>query len=322
MKKRISGLLAVVMLVCCLLPMHKIPVYAQDTQKLDSIRLRLDEPRIGGSYEGPVEADLVSTCCSACIDKIEAFWYDADHEDKDPETFRPEGHYYVKAKLTAKEGCSFSKKIRVSVNGVPAASVKRVSAAELQITTVAVQPVEKEKNVISQKSVVRSYSKKAQTVQLVEKADLEEAALTYRSSSKKIKVSASGKVTIPAKWSGRATITIKSSETDHFLATTKKIRIIVPTKTTLKKVTSPAAGSLKATWKKAKIADGYQVRYSRDQKMVKAKFRCVKGQDTLKTTIKELASGKKYYVKVRSYKAVGGKKFFSAWSNKMVIKVK
>lgn len=32
--------------------------------------------------------------------------------------------------------------------------------------------------------------------------------------------------------------------------------------------------------------------------------------------VKKLKSGKKYYVRVRAYKVVGGKKYYSAWATK------
>ena len=41
-----------------------------------------------------------------------------------------------------------------------------------------------------------------------------------------------------------------------------------------------------------------------------------------KTTIKKLTKGKKYYVRLRTYKTVNGKKIYSDWSAVKNVKVK
>ena len=41
-----------------------------------------------------------------------------------------------------------------------------------------------------------------------------------------------------------------------------------------------------------------------------------------KTTIKKLTKGKKYFVRVRTYKTVNGKKIYSDWSKVKSVKVK
>ena len=48
----------------------------------------------------------------------------------------------------------------------------------------------------------------------------------------------------------------------------------------------------------------------------------VKKGSSKKTTIKKLAKGKTYYVKVRAYKTVDGKKVYGAWSSVKSVKVK
>lgn len=77
-------------------------------------------------------------------------------------------------------------------------------------------------------------------------------------------------------------------------------------------------------WKKVKGVKGYQIQYS-TKKSFKKKYRktvYVKKAKTVKKTVKKLKSGKKYYVRVRAYKVVDGKKIFAKWSAKKSVRVK
>lgn len=54
-----------------------------------------------------------------------------------------------------------------------------------------------------------------------------------------------------------------------------------------------------------------------------ASFLCVrKKQKTTKNKVKKLKAKKKYYVRVRTYKTVKGKKVYSSWSKVKSIKTK
>ena len=174
--------------------------------------------------------------------------------------------------------------------------------------------IKKAANTIVQENVCTSYSTKAQTVQLVKKAKYEKAALTYFSSDSDIKISSSGKVTIPKKWSGKVTITIKSKATTNYAAATLKIKILVPTNTTLSSVKKASATSIKVTWKKSSVATGYQVQYATDSEFSNKKTVTITKQTTLNKTIKSLKKGKTYYVRVRAYKTLDGTKYFGKWS--------
>lgn len=78
---------------------------------------------------------------------------------------------------------------------------------------------------------------------------------------------------------------------------------------------------LTASWKSISGASGYEVQYSTSSKMKKAKTVKVK-KSSKKTTVKKLKKGKKYYVRVRTYKTVNGKKIYSDWSKVKNVKVK
>ncbi len=72
----------------------------------------------------------------------------------------------------------------------------------------------------------------------------------------------------------------------------------------------------KLTVKVAKVsdADGYEVQYSTSSKFTTKTTKKVSMKKT-KTTIKKLKKKKTYYVRVRAYKTVNGKKVYSDWSS-------
>lgn len=77
--------------------------------------------------------------------------------------------------------------------------------------------------------------------------------------------------------------------------------------------------SMKVSWAKNAKAAGYQVSYSTSSKFASAKTVTVKGK--VSTTVKGLVKGKKYYVRIRTYKTVSGVKYYSAWSKTVKCKL-
>ena len=67
---------------------------------------------------------------------------------------------------------------------------------------------------------------------------------------------------------------------------------------------------------------GYQICYSTSKTFKTKSFVKVKNNKTTVKTIKGLKSGKRYYVKVRTYKTVNGVTYYSAWSKVKNTKVK
>ena len=96
---------------------------------------------------------------------------------------------------------------------------------------------------------------------------------------------------------------------------------IYPAKTSLRSVKSQTVKQATVTWKKIKSISGYQISYSQNSSMKKAKALTVKGSAT-RATLKKLVSKKKYYVRIRTYKIVSGKKYYSKWSSKKSVKIK
>ena len=105
-------------------------------------------------------------------------------------------------------------------------------------------------------------------------------------------------------------------------ATTAPKIVAKPKSASIKKVKA-AKKAVSVQWKKVGGVKGYQVQVATDKKFKKNKKTVtVKKQKTTKTTVKKLKAKKKYYVRVRTYKTVNGKKVYSAWSKVKSVKTK
>lgn len=98
-----------------------------------------------------------------------------------------------------------------------------------------------------------------------------------------------------------------------------------PKSTTVKSV---SGGKKKVTvkWKKrTACSTGYEIKYAANKSMKNAKTKTVKGKNKASATIKNLKSGKTYYVRVRAYSTytVNGvkQKVYSTWSAKKKVRV-
>ena len=99
--------------------------------------------------------------------------------------------------------------------------------------------------------------------------------------------------------------------------TTKK-----PSTVKVEKVTK-GTKSFKVTWKKKTGVSGYQVQYATDKKFKKNKKTVtIAKKNATSKTIKKLKSNKTYYVRVRTYNIVNGKKVYSSWSKVKAVKTK
>ena len=92
-------------------------------------------------------------------------------------------------------------------------------------------------------------------------------------------------------------------------------------KVKVKTAKSKSKKILKAVWKKISGADGYQIQYSTKGSMKSSRRVTAKGSASAKT-IKHLKSGRKYYLRVRAYKIIGGRKVYTKYSAKKMVRVK
>jgi len=196
---------------------------------------------------------------------------------------------------------------------------------------------------VSAESAVKSVRYlKAETISSISKTSSGYAKLTWKKNSK-----ASGYY-IYRKVSGgeyKKVKTIKSSDTtswkDKNISKNKKytyyvkayygssvstkantLSIMVPSKTSISSLTSKTA-SFTVKWKKNSSVTGYQIQYATNSKFTSGKKTVtVKKASTVSKTVTGLKSAKKYYVRVRSYKTVGGKKFYSDWSKVKTVTTK
>ncbi|MCR5623631.1 MAG: calcineurin-like phosphoesterase, partial [Lachnospiraceae bacterium] len=90
-------------------------------------------------------------------------------------------------------------------------------------------------------------------------------------------------------------------------------------KVAIKSAKHNAKKTVLVKWAKVDGAEGYQVQYS-----LKKNFKGMKSKTTTaaKLKIKKLKKNKKYFIRVRAYKTVDGKKVYGAWSAVKKVKIK
>ena len=104
----------------------------------------------------------------------------------------------------------------------------------------------------------------------------------------------------------------------------KMLTFKINPKATALKTVSGKKKSLLVKWKKqTKQVTGYQLQVATNKAFTKNKKTVnVKGAKKASSTVKKLKSKKKYYVRIRTYKTVGGKKYYSKWSKVKTAKTK
>ena len=108
--------------------------------------------------------------------------------------------------------------------------------------------------------------------------------------------------------------TIKITGKGNYTGTITKTFKINPAKQNIQKLTSKSR-SFFIDWAQKGSATGYEIQYATNSKFSGAKKVTVTNNKTDKKTISKLSGKKKYYVRVRSYTTVKGKKYYGAWSS-------
>ena len=115
-----------------------------------------------------------------------------------------------------------------------------------------------------------------------------------------------------------ATVTFKGI----YMVTIQKTFKILPKATALSGVSALSKG-FKVNWKaQTSQTTGYQVQYSVNKNFKSPVTKTVTSYKTRTLTVKKLSAGKRYYVRIRTYRTVSGQKYYSAWSTAKAVTTK
>lgn len=119
---------------------------------------------------------------------------------------------------------------------------------------------------------------------------------------------------------GTATVTVTGTGEKYF-GVIKKTFKIIPQKPVISSIKTKTKKAMLVSWKKKSGLNGYQIIYSTNKEFKDKKTVTVSSAKNYKT-IFSLKSGKIYYVKLRSFKTVDGKRYYSSYSTMKKIRVK
>lgn len=92
--------------------------------------------------------------------------------------------------------------------------------------------------------------------------------------------------------------------------------VLVPTLPKATKFTSVAGAknAVVTKWARKAGVTGYQIQYASGAKFAGGRLKAIKGAGKYKLSLTNLKGGAKYYVRVRTFKTIGGKHYYSVWS--------
>ena len=214
---------------------------------------------------------------------------------------------------------------KVTIKGGGTAAIMAYAAKGTNYTsgsTFCTIKVTKRSNTIKASNIRRTWYAKARNISINAKV-YGKAPLKYSSSSKSVKVDKKGRITIAAKFTGSARITIRSSATAGYNAATKHITVTVnPAGTTLTTAKNLSGRKAQITWKKNGYVTGYEIQYSVNKNFRSGSKKTVSGASKTKYTLTKLQKNKTYYVRIRTYKKSGTKKYYSSWSKVKAVRIR
>lgn len=108
----------------------------------------------------------------------------------------------------------------------------------------------------------------------------------------------------------------------NYSGTASRTFRIYPKGTSITKLTAKSKG-FKVNWKKqSSQTTGYQIQYSVNKNFSGKTTKTITKNSTTSATYKSLKAKKGYYVRIRTYKKVGGTTYYSAWSQVKTVKTK
>ena len=214
---------------------------------------------------------------------------------------------------------------KVTIKGGGTAAIMAYAAKGTNYTagsTFCTIKVTKRSNTIKASNIRRTWYAKARKISINAKV-YGKAPLKYSSSSKSVKVDKKGRITIAAKFTGSARIMIRSSATAGYNAATKSITVTVnPAGTTLMTAKNLSGRKAQITWKKNRYVTGYEIQYSVNKNFRSGSKKTVSGVSKTKYTLTKLQKNKTYYVRIRTYKKSGTKKYYSSWSKVKAVRIR
>ena len=115
------------------------------------------------------------------------------------------------------------------------------------------------------------------------------------------------------------TVRAYSGKTKSYYESGKTIcRLTTPS---ISGLTNTATKKMTVKWKKDTKVTGYQIQYSTSSEFTDVKTVTVKKNSITSASISKLTKNKKYYVRIRKYKKVSDKNYYSAWSSVKSIKI-
>ena len=209
----------------------------------------------------------------------------------------------------------------------------QITAKKVGTTRITINAKSSNRYNSAKKTVTINVTKKSQTVTASNKTYTigsknrslgakAKTGLSYKSSDPSaVSVSAKGEVT--AKKVGAYKITITAKSTKTYKSAKKVITITInPKATTISALSSPSEKKLSVTVKKGSSVSGYQIRYATSSSMAGAKTATMTGTNKTFSLSEVENKDVKYYVQVRTYKTVSGKKYYSSWSTAKSVTVK
>ena len=182
----------------------------------------------------------------------------------------------------------------------------------------------KKKNVITAGNIVFSYSTKPILLDINAKASGGDTVCQFDPIliKKNILFYDGGDVYIRAKYSGTFTVTVTATGNDTYGEASKKITVTIPKAAAISSISSKSPAKISAAWKTVPSVTGYQIQCSTKSDFSHPKLVTVSNAKQTSSTFSVMRKGTKYYVRMRTYKAVGNKKYYSAWSTAKTVTTK
>lgn len=116
------------------------------------------------------------------------------------------------------------------------------------------------------------------------------------------------------------TASVKIIFKGHYTGSKTLYYKILPSRTRVTGLYSNNTGFTVKWLKRTTQVSGYQIRYSRYSSLSNARYLTVQTYNTNSKAISKLKTNQNYYVQVRTYKTVNGRKYYSEWSDKARVK--